>query len=779
MVEKMSKFIPSASHWGAFKVNVTNNRIHSVRPFERDTNPSPLIESGIDVVHAPNRIRQPMVRSGWLEGDARPFRRGADPFVPISWDEAIDLVSKELEQVRDRHGNASIFGGSYGWASAGRFHHARSQLHRFLNCFGGHTEQATNYSYAAGMTILPHVLGDHTATSGPITSLDSIAANTQLFVSFGGLPFKNTQIEAGGIGDHHVPRWFARMRSANIRVISVSPIRDDVQGLEWLSIRPNTDTALMLGIAYALATEGLADRAFLRRYTVGYERFEAYLLGTVDRQPKSPDWASAISDIPAEVIRALASAMARSRTMINVSWSIQRADHGEQPYWMAVVLAAMLGQIGLPGGGVGFGYSSIGGLGTPRRYYPSPVLPAGRNPAASFIPVARITDALLNPGQPYDFNGARRTYPDIRLIYWAGGNPFHHHQDLNRLLQAWQKPETIIVHEPWWTATARHADIVLPATTTLERNDLAASRDRFILAMKKVIEPVHQSRNDFDIFAALARRLGIGDSFTEGRTEAQWLSHIYDTARSKACSVGVSLPTFEQFWSEGYVEIEQEPMDMLADFRTAPEASPLDTPSGRIELFSERIHAFGYDDCPGHPVWLEPSEWLGQVDRPNDSLHLLTVQPPFRLHSQLDQGRASLDNKIREREPVLIHPDDAAERGITEGDLVKIHNNRGACLAGATLTRNIRRGVIAMATGAWFDPEQAGVPGSLEKHGNPNVLTLDVGTSSLGQGPIAQTCLVRLERFLGEPPPITAFETPPAVERSASMIARRPSEPHR
>ena len=142
---------------------------------------------------------------------------------------------------------------------------------------------------------------------------------------------------------------------------------------------------------------------------------------------------------------------------------------------MTTTLAAMLGQIGSPGGGCGFGYGSMNGYGVPVPNFSTPSMPSATNPANSAIPVARISDMLLNPGAPYQFNGQDLTYPDIRMVYWCGGNPFHHHQDLNRLVEAWRKPETIVVNEIWWTATAKHADIVLPATSTLERNDIGAS----------------------------------------------------------------------------------------------------------------------------------------------------------------------------------------------------------------------------------------------------------------------------------------------------------------
>jgi biotin/methionine sulfoxide reductase len=204
------------------------------------------------------------------------------------------------------------------------------------------------------------------------------------------------------------------------------------------------------------------------------------------------------------------------------------------------------------------------------------------NPARSEIPVARIADMLLNPGSPYDFNGDRKIYPDVRLVYWAGGNPFHHHQDLNRLIKAWRRPETIVVHDPWWTATARFADIVLPATTTLERNDLGyGNMDRFILAMKKIVEPVGEARDDVVIFTELARRLGVANEFTQGRNEFDWLEFLYNSVRGAAAEQGIDVPAFPEFWGRGVVELPatDEPRVIFSDFRCDPLCHPLTTPS--------------------------------------------------------------------------------------------------------------------------------------------------------------------------------------------------------
>ena len=201
--------------------------------------------------------------------------------------------------------------------------------------------------------------------------------------------------------------------------------------------------------------------------------------------------------------------MAEGRTMITATWGMQRGDHGEQPYWLVVVLASMLGQVGLPGGGFGLGYSSENGVGNPVKHFQWPAVPQGINTVKAYIPVARISDMLLNPGGTFQYDGQELTYPDTRLVYWAGGNPFHHHQDLNRLVGAIRRPETVVVNEIWWTAMARHSDIILPATTNLERNDISMTHwEQTVLPMHKAIEPVGESRNDYDIFSGPAR-LGI------------------------------------------------------------------------------------------------------------------------------------------------------------------------------------------------------------------------------------------------------------------------------
>jgi biotin/methionine sulfoxide reductase len=333
------------------------------------------------------------------------------------------------------------------------------------------------------------------------------------------------------------------------------------------------------------------------------------------------------------------------------------------------------------------------------------------------------------------------------------------------MLRAWQKPDTVIAHDWCWNALAKHADIVLPCTTPLERQDIAFSAgDPYVIAMRQVAEPVGSSRDDYDILSGIARRLSVEQTFTEGRDTAEWLRWIYETTQQQAAERGIHLPSFETFDHDGWFKAEPpaEPVIMLKAFREDPIANPLSTVSGRIEIFSPTIANFDYDDCRGHTTWIEPAEWLG-LEHTRFPLHLISNQPSTKLHSQLDQGSESRAAKIQQREPITLHPDDARPRNIKPGDVVRVFNARGACLAGAAINDNVRQGVLQMSTGAWLDPLEPGTPGSLCKHGNPNVLTLDKGSSRLGQGPIAHSCLVEVERYEGELPPITAFDAPTII----------------
>ncbi|BBY66308.1 molybdopterin guanine dinucleotide-containing S/N-oxide reductase [Mycolicibacterium helvum] len=751
----------SLTHWGAFSATVADGEITTVAPIPGDADPSPLLGNIPGSLRHRSRIATPAIRRGWLrDGPGPSTARGADEFVAVDWDELADLLATELRRVVDTHGNEAIYGGSYGWASAGRFHHAQSQVHRFLKLLGGYTFSRHSYSLGATGVIMPRVVGTHDDLFKRSTDWNVIVEHTDLLVCFGGVNLKNTGINHGGTTGHPARGALQRFRAKGGRIVSISPLRSDVEGdCRWLPAIPGTDVAIMLALAYVLATENLADREFLDTYCTGYEQFERYLLGADDGQPKSPQWASGICGVEAAVLTELATTMAAQRTIVTVSWSLQRLRHGEQAPWMGLTLAAMLGQIGLPGGGFGHGYGSMNEPGLPPVRVRLPSLPQGINPVRTFIPVAAISDMLLHPGETFTYNGRTLTYPDIKCVYWAGGNPFHHHQNLPRLRRALARVDTVVVHDPYWTPMARHADIVVPSTTAFERDDYSGSRnDPQLVAMPALARPYAQSRDDYATFAALADRLGFGEQFTEGRTARQWLEHLYETWSAE---VDFAVPDFDQFWADGFLALPVESgLTLLADFRADPHAHPLATPSGRIEIFSSDVDGFGYPDCAGHPRWYDPVEWLGGPRAERFPLHLLANQPATRLHSQLDGGAVSQDAKIQGREPLRIHPSDAAQRGLVGGDVVRVFNDRGSCLAGVVVDEALRPRVVQLSTGAWYDPLDPTDPDSMCVHGNPNVLTDDVGTSSLARGCTGAAVLVQIEKFDGPLPPVRAHEPP-------------------
>src|SRR6201986_4238282 len=334
-------------HWGGAEIESYGRTLTSVRPWREDPAPRRILENLAAAHRHPVRVDQPYIREGWLEHGPDAAVRGSDAFVPVSWTMALDLLAGELHRVDGSYGPDGVFGGSYGWASAGRFHHAQSQLHRFLNCLGGYVRHVNSYSLGTSAVLLPHVIADVSAVENHATAKSVLAEHSELVVAFGGLSPKNAAVSPGGVSRHNARGWVSAARARGCRFVSVSPLRDDTPAearAEWIAPRPGTDAALMLALAQVLDAEGLADTGFPDRYTVGFSRFARYLRGEADGVVKDPAWASAITGVPAARIRELAHQMAAARTLVTVSWSLQRARHGEQPLWLGLGLAAMLGQ---------------------------------------------------------------------------------------------------------------------------------------------------------------------------------------------------------------------------------------------------------------------------------------------------------------------------------------------------------------------------------------------------------------------------------------------------
>lgn len=775
--------IVSGCHWGVFYGMVENGRAVEFKPWEGDPAPSPQLPGVMDSLYSESRIRYPMVRRAWLERGpgADPAGRGTGDFVRVSWEKAIELVAGELTRVRDTYGQDAVFAGSYGWKSPGKLHNCQTLLRRMLNVIGsgGYTNSTGDYSTGAAQVILPYVSGSLEVYE-QCTTWKNLAENCELMVFWGCNPLNTSQI-SWQVADHGAWPGVQMLKAAGTKVISIDPaLTETCKELngEWLAPRPHTDVAMMLGIAHTLYQDGLHDQKFLDRYTTGFDRFVPYLLGKSDGIPKNAEWAAEICGVPAQMLRDLAHRFASHRTMLALGYSTQRQHHGEQIHWMLITLAAMLGQIGLPGGGYGLSYHYSSG-GAPTRT--TPILGAiddasGQSSdgaawlaqsGAISIPVSRLVETLLNPGKVMQFNGTEITLPLIKLAYWAGGNPFSHQQDRNEMLRAWRNLDTFIVHDVQWTASARYADIVLPATTSYERNDIEQVGDyalSHIVPMKKIVEPLFEARSDFDIFADIAAKLGKGYEYTNGLTEMDRIRGLYEAAKIESRAKGMEMPVFDVFWESNKplafpISDAQEDFVRHADFRADPLLNALGTASGKFEIYSRTIERYNYDDCPPHPTWIEPLERLGgpAVRYP---LHVAANHPQMRLHSQLC-GTVNRDSyTVAGREPCWMNPVDAQERGLTDGEVVRVFNDRGQILAGLRITDEIRPGVVRINEGGWFDPLNAREIGSLCRYGDVNNLMTGVASSRLAQANCGHTGMVEIERFTGALPPVTVFSQP-------------------
>ncbi len=742
-----SRLVPHATHFGPLQAEVRDGRFIRSHPVKADRSPQPMLQALVDRVYAPNRIQYPCVRKSFLNGQGNPHLRGVEEFVRVDWDTALDLVAQQIDLARADFGNEAIFLPAYSnWAQTGLVNRPHRLQARLMNLIGGFTDTVGDYSAGAAQHTLPYVLGSLEVYSQQ-TSEEQIGRHTDLMLLWGADPLKTLRI-ASRVPDHAMIESFQRFKKRGMKFISLDPQRTEsarALGAEWLPIRPGTDTALAHALCYVLYQEKRHDPKFLERYTVGFELFRDYLLGASDGVAKTPEWAASICGLPPARIVQLARQLAAQRSLIAANWACQRSEHGEQFHWSVVTLSAMLGQIGLPGGGFAFALHYSGG-GTPTSGAPMPrPIPVGQNAVRSLIPASRIGEVLRFPGKTVDFKGMKLTYPNIRVLHVAGVNPVGYQQHTNELLQGIRSLDAVIVQDPWWTATAKHADIVLPATTTFERDDLCYGntfgRNR-IWAMKQVIQPLHEARNDYWIFSQLAKRFGVERAYTAGRSVEDWVRWSYGRTRPK-------IP-FETFWKEGLVEFptpsEARAYVRYANFRKNPGRYPLRTPSGRIEIFSEKIASFGYRCCPGSPTWIPPKEGPSGIKSKALPFQLISPHPTHRLHSQLDNTPLRHSYKVQNREPIRIHREDAQQLGVKDGDLVEVYNERGSLLAGVRATDDIRPGVVSIDEGAWYSAEIPGTPRSRCQSGHVNVLTSSRPSSRFSQASSANSCQVNIRR---------------------------------
>jgi len=484
----------------------------------------------------------------------------------------------------------------------------------------------------------------------------------------------------------------------------------------------------------------------------GFDKFLPYLLGKSDGIPKTAEWAAKITEVSASKIKELADLFVSKRTFIAGNWAMQRAHHGEQADWGIITLASMIGQIGLPGGGFGFSMHYAGGGQASAGKSGPGGFSQGRNKVKVAIPASRISETFLNPGKEIDFKGSKMTLPKIDLMYIGGANIVGHHPDTNELIKALKTLKTFVVQEPWWTPTAKMADIVLPATTTLERDDIGMGGSYsgdYVYAMRKVVETPFEAKDDFEIYSLLAKKFGEKKykKFTGKKTAMEHLKSFY------ASSDAAKIKSFDEFWESGFVKFDIPDAAYKyvrhSAFRADPVKNALKTESGKIQIFSNKFDSFKYDEFKGHVTWFEPAEYLGSKEVKEYPLHMVSPHPTYRIHSQLDNTWITAMYKIKGREPIRINPKDAKKYGVTNGDLVEVYNARGKVLAGAVVTEDIRPGVVAIEEGAWYSAENSGDSKSRCNSGHCNVLTSSRPSSQMAQATTANTTLVAIKKAEG------------------------------
>ncbi len=774
----------TGSHWGAFRAHIYAGKVQEIKPLELDKNPTEMLNGIKGIIYSPSRVRYPMVRLDWLKKHKYSAdTRGNNRFIRVTWDEALDLFYRELERVQKEYGPWALHAGQTGWNQTGSFNNCTAHMQRAVGMHGNFITKVGDYSTGAGQTIMPYVLGS-TEVYAQGTSWSEILENSDNIILWANDPVKNLQV-GWNCETHESFKYLAELKEkvakGEINVLSVDPVKNKTQRYlenDHLYINPMTDVAFMLAVAHVLYNENLYDKKFIDTYCLGFEEFIQYVQGkTKDKVEKTPEWAAAICGVKADKIREFARMLVSGRTQILMGWCIQRQEHGEQPYWAAAVVAAMVGQIGLPGGGISYGhhYSSIG---VPSTGFAGPGgfprnLDQGMKPKwdnndfngySRTIPVARWIDCLLEPGKEINYNGGKVKLPDFKMMVISGCNPWHHHQDRNRMKKAFRKLQTVVTIEFAWTATCRFSDIVLPACTQWERNDIdvyGSYSNKGLIAMHRLVDPLFQSKPDFQIMSELTQRFGRREEYTRGMSEMEWIESLYNDCK-KANEGKFEMPEFNEFWEKSVLDFgEGKPWVRHADFRKDPELNPLGTPSGFIEITSRKIGRYGYEHCQEHPMWFEKSERShGGPGSDKYPFWLQSCHPDKRLHSQMcesDEFRATY--AVQGREPVYINPIDAKAKGIKDGDLVRVFNGRGQLLAGAVLTDSYPRGVIRIEEGAWYGPLNE-KEGAICTYGDPNTLTQDIGSSELAQATSANTCIVDFEKFTGKVPPVTSFGGP-------------------
>lgn len=529
--------IPHATHFGPFIAKVQNGVIKDIIPQKSDYNPTMMLKAMVDRVYSDSRVKYPCVRKSFLENKKNHKELcGREEFVHMSWDVALDLAAKKLKEIPKEN----IYNASYGgWGHAGSLHRCHHLAWRFFNTtLGGAIDTDGEYGNGTAARINPMIVGDMEVYSQQTTHEEMIKIRC---MSCGGRIYSSATaliILCQTMSMMATTLSIKKLVSNSLVSIPFipKPLKPLVLNGYPFALILNTDVALMLGMMHYLYTSDQYDKAFIAKYTDGFDKFLPYLLGESDNAPKTLEWASQITGVSAEKIKELADLFVSKRTFLAGNWAMQRAQYGEQPDWALIVLASMIGQVGLSGGGFGFSMYYGGNAQARSGARIVPMISQGHNSVKSAIPASRVSEAILNPDKEIDFMGKKLKLPKIKMIYNCGADLLGHEADTNELIRALRTLDCVIVHEPWWTPTAKFADIVFASTSTMERDDITfggSYSKNVVYAMRKVIEPVYESKDDYEIFRQLALRVGGNETeqkFTESKSYMEWINGLYEKA---------------------------------------------------------------------------------------------------------------------------------------------------------------------------------------------------------------------------------------------------------
>lgn len=678
-------------------------------------------------VYAKERIPYPLRRVG---------KRGEGKFERITWDQALDEISARLRDTIAKYGNESIYlpygTGALGSTMGKSWPPAATPVARLMNLLGGYLNMYSDYSTCQITIGMPYLFGGSWVDGNSLSDM----ANSQLAVFFGNNPSETRMSGCKAVTLQH-----ARFTN-NTRTIIIDPRYSDTVvsvGDEWIPIRPGTDIALCAALAYVMITENLIDRPFIDRYTIGYDEdslpagapvgssYKSYILGKgPDRTPKTPAWAENITGIPARRIEKLAREIAGAKPcFIAQGWGPQRTTNGGNQSRAIGMLAVLTGNVGISGGNTGA--RETGGYSLPMVDFPTLENPV-KTTVSCFNWFQAIDDYTKMTALTAGIRGRDRLIAPIKFMFnYAGNCLTNQHGGINQMhpiLGDDKKCETIVVVDTTLTPTARYADYLLPGCTNLEEPDWSCNGDSniaYVIFDNKAIEPLGESRGIYDICADLARRLGVGDQFTEGRTEYEWLQHLYQLSRKNIPDLP---PTLEDAFKMGvYKKFFPENHIAYKAFRDDPEKNPLDTPSGKIEIYSPRLQeiAATWELVPGQkitvlPEWIDSPEGAMSPNRAKYPLQMIGHHYKQRTHSTY--GNCSWLQEVAPQE-LWINTLDARARGINLGDKVKVFNDRGVSYVRAKVTPRIMPGVVSLPEGAWHTPNRKGE----DTNGCVNVLT--------------------------------------------------------